>query len=620
MKHLRWILVAVVFFWTLPAWAQATAVTEGERVYKQHCARCHDGSMPRMPNRDALRQLTPEAIDNSLSSFTMRRQGAALRPAERRAVAEYVSGAPSGSYRAPLDLIPKSAYCDPGVSKKTAAAAAGAGPSAGWNGWGANLQNTRLQSREAAGLTAPDVPRLKLKWAFGFPGASASGSQATVAGGLLFVGSRNGMLYALNAATGCIHWTFEADAGIRSTPFVGAADGGGQTVFFGDAHAQVYALNVLDGKPRWKVKVDDHLDAMITGATVLHQGRLYVPVSSLEEGSGGMPAYECCTFRGSVVSLDAASGQQVWKTHTIPEAPTRRAKNPIGTELWGPSGAAVWSAPTLDPDRNRLFITTGDSYSNPVAPSSDAVMALAMDTGRILWVRQTLAGDAWNLACLEQNPEGRANCPDAKAPDFDFGSSPVLATVDNGRRLLLAGQKSGMLYAFNPDDGAPVWEIRAGDGGVLGGIEWGFAVDPTSAYISLSSAFEKKPGEAGGMLAVRLANGQTEWRTPPPKDTCGTRTGCNTGQPGAVTAIPGVIFSGSLDGHFRAYEAETGRAIWDVDTTSDTKTINSVPARGGSLNGPGATVAGGMVYVSSGYGALGFMPGNLLLAYSVDGK
>jgi polyvinyl alcohol dehydrogenase (cytochrome) len=606
----------IVAFVVLLAWspgAVAQGVTEGERLYRQHCARCHDGSMPRLPSRETLRQWTPEAIDNSLSSFAMRRQGAALRPAERRAVAEYVAGAPAGSYRAPLDVIPRTAYCSQ-ASKPASVSGGGSG----WNGWGANLQNTRLQSREAAGLTTPDVPRLKLKWAFGFPGVSASGSQVTVDGGRLFVGSRNGIMYSLDASTGCIIWTFEADAGIRSTPFVGAvADG--QTVFFGDAHAHVYALNVSDGKLRWKVKLDDHLDAMITGAPVLHAGRLYVPVSSLEEGSGAMPGYECCTFRGSVVSLDAASGRQVWKTHTIPDAPTPRTKNRIGTQLWGPSGAAVWSSPTLDPDRNRLYITTGDSYSNPVAPSSDAIIALAMDTGRILWVRQTLGGDAWNLGCLEQTPEGRANCPDAKAPDFDFGSSPVLTALPNGQRLLLAGQKSGMLYALNPDDGTPVWEIRAGEGGVLGGIEWGFAIDGTSAYVALSSAFEKKPGDAGGMLAVRLANGEAQWRTPPARDTCGTRTGCNTAQPGAVTAIPGVIFSGSLDGHLRAYESETGRIIWDIDTTSEVKTINGVTARGGSLNGPGATIAGGMVYVNSGY-ALGFMPGNLLLAYSVDGK
>lgn len=607
-------VVAGLAFVGSPLDAAAQAAPEGQRVYTQYCAACHEGAMPRMPTRDALRRYTPEAIDTSLSSFAMRRQGSALSPAERRAVAEFLSDRPAGSYRAPLEVIPKSAYCNP-----TAAAATGSFAGPGWNGWGVDLQNTRLQPAPAAGLTATDVPRLKLKWAFGFPGVSASGSQATVAGQHLFVGSRNGLLYALNARTGCIEWTFEASAGVRSSPTVSTGTGAGATVFFGDAHAYVYALDAASGKLRWRSKVEEHLDAMITGAVALHNGRLYVPVSSLEEGSGGMPTYECCTFRGSVVALDAATGRQVWKTHTIPDAAARTTKNARGTQLWGPSGAAVWSAPALDPDRNRLFVTTGDSYSNPVAASSDAVMALAMDSGRVLWVRQTLPGDAWNLACLEKTPEGRANCPDAKAPDFDFGSSPVLTTLMDGRRLLLAGQKSGMLYALNPDDGRIVWETRAGDGGVLGGIEWGFATDRASAYVSLSSAFEKAPGEAGGIAAFRLTDGGTQWRTPPAANTCGKRAGCNTGQPGAVTAIAGAIFSGSLDGHVRAYEAETGKVIWDVDTTSEIATVNGVKAAGGSLNGPGATVAGGMVYVSSGY-VLGFMPGNLLLAFSVEGK
>jgi polyvinyl alcohol dehydrogenase (cytochrome) len=613
---MRRIVVAVILGLAVsPVGAAAQVASRGEQVYKQHCARCHQGVMPRMPSRDALRKYTPEAIDTSLSSFAMRRQASALSAAERRAVAEFLSGRPAGSYRAPLDVIAKTAYCTAGVREGRDALEEPV-----WNGWGGDLQNTRFQSAKAAGLSRADVPRLRIKWAFGFPGVSASGSQATVAGGRVYVGSRNGLLYALNARTGCIDWVFEADAGIRSAPFVGPAMGrGGVTVFFGDAHAQVYAVDTTDGKLRWKTKVEDHLDAMITGAPALHAGRLYVPVSSVEETSGAMSSYECCTFRGSVVSLDAASGRELWKTYTIADPPERTSKNSIGMQLWGPSGAAVWSAPTLDPDRGRLYVTTGDSYSNPVAPASDAVIALAMDTGRILWTRQTLPGDAWNLGCVEMTPEGRVNCPSAPGPDHDFGSSPVLTTLADGRRLLLAGQKSGVLYALNPEDGQVIWETRVGVGGVLGGIEWGFAIDRAAAYVADSSAREKKPGEAGGIAAVRLTNGATLWRVPPSPDTCGTRTGCNTGQPGAVTAIPDVVFSGSLDGHLRAYDAETGRIVWDVDTARELETINGVPARGGSLNGPGATVAGGMVYVSSGY-TLGFMPGNLLLAFSVDGQ
>jgi polyvinyl alcohol dehydrogenase (cytochrome) len=567
-----------------------------------------------MPSRDALRAMSPEAIETALSSFSMRRQGAALSPAERRAVSAFVAGRPAGSYRAPLEQIGKEAYCS--------AASAPRDPLAGasWNGWAIDQRNSRTQTAAAAGLTSADVPKLKLKWAFGIPGVSASGSQVTIVGSRAFVGTRNGVLYALDTKTGCLAWAFEADAGVRSTPVVGRAADGRNTVYFGDAHAQVYALDALTGERRWKTKIEDHLDAMITGAAAFSNGRLYVPVSSLEEGTAVIPNYECCTFRGSVVALDAATGRQVWKTYTIPNPPQRTTKSSTGTQLWGPSGVGVWSQPALDPDRNRLYITTGDSYSNPPAPESDAIMALAMDTGRVLWTRQALAGDAWNVACLERSGQGRVNCPQSSGPDFDFGSAPALATLADGRRVLVAGQKSGALYGINPDTGEQLWKLQAGDGGVLGGIEWGFAVDGSTAYVALSGALEKKPGEAGGMVAVNVADGTKRWSLPPTGDTCNARQGCNTGQPAAVSAIPGVVFSGSLDGHLRAYDSASGKVMWDVNTVNEFDTVNRIQARGGSMNGPGATIAGGMLFVSSGYSSLGFMPGNVLLAFSVDGK
>jgi polyvinyl alcohol dehydrogenase (cytochrome) len=268
-----------------------------------------------------------------------------------------------------------------------------------------------------------------------------------------------------------------------------------------------------------------------------------------------------------------------------------------------------------------LYIATGDNYSNPPTSQSDAIMALAMDTGRALWVKQVTAGDSWNTGCLQpaDDAAGRAHCPSAPGPDHDFASAPVLAT-SGGRSLVIAGQKSGMLYALNPDNGDYVWKTQVGDGGVLGGIEWGFAVDNTRAYVSLSNALEKKPGEAGGLVAVDLSNGNVKWRTPPQGDTCRGRLGCSTGQPAAVSAIPGMVFSASLDGHLRGYEAETGQVIFDSDTAKEFPTVNGVKASGGSMNGPGSTIANGILYVSSGYGSLGFMPGNVLLAFSVDGK
>jgi len=587
----------------------------GAAVYKQRCAGCHEGALPRMPTRQALGAMSPEHIESELASFSMRRQGALLSPAERRAVAEFLTGRPAGSYRAAIAIIPKSAYCS------TSGAAGDPLNGATWNGWGIDQQNSRHQTAAAAGLTAADVPRLKLKWSFGFAGASASGSQATVIGNRVFVGSRNGVMYVLDRQTGCLAWAFEADAGTRSTPVVvKPAGGSGATVFFGDAHAQVYALDAATGALKWKVKVEDHLDAMITGGVVFHNGRLYVPVSSLEEGTAVIPTYECCTFRGSVVALDAATGKQMWKTYTIPRLPEPVGKNKVGTQLRAPSGASVWSAPAIDTERNRLYITTGDSYANPAAPESDAIMALAMDTGRVLWIRQTLATDAWNTGCLATTSADRVNCPEKAGPDHDFGSSPALATLANGQRVLLAGQKSGALFGLNPDTGDVLWKTQAGEGGVLGGIEWGFATDGAVAYVSLSSAMEKQPGQAGGMVAINVADGSQKWSAPPAANTCAGRQGCSTAQPAAVSSIPGVVFSGSLDGHFRAYDSSNGKTLLDVNTINEYDTVNGVPARGGSINGPGATIAGGMVFVNSGYSSIGFMPGNVLLAFSVDGK
>ncbi|HET9269866.1 MAG TPA: PQQ-binding-like beta-propeller repeat protein, partial [Vicinamibacterales bacterium] len=377
---------AAVALSVAPAWAQAPS---GEAVYQQNCAACHEGTLPRMPTRAALRELAPEHVETALSSFSMRRQGANLSPAERRAVAEYVTGRPSGSYRAPLDIIPKSAYCAAGVSGASAPFGG-----ASWNGWGTDARNSRFQPAAAAGLSAADVPKLKLKWAFGVPGVSASGSQVTVVGSRVFVGTRNGMVYSLDAKTGCLVWAFEASAAVRSTPVV-VNQGGADTVYFGDAHAQVYAVDAKSGALKWKTKAEDHLDAMITGGVSFANGRIFVPVASMEESSGALPTYQCCTFRGSVLALDAASGKQIWKTYTIPEEPQQTTRSSRGVQLFGPSGAGVWGAPALDAARNRVYVATGDAYSQPAAPSTDAIMALAMDTGKIQWVRQTLAGDAW---------------------------------------------------------------------------------------------------------------------------------------------------------------------------------------------------------------------------------
>ncbi len=608
-----WLVVALVVGCASTVVAQQTA-PDGEQIYQRACARCHDTSLTVLFASGPIRDYPAERVYESLSAGLMVGQATGLNTAEKRAVAEYVSGGPSGSLAAPLDQIPTAAYC--GVSAATRSDPY-AGPS--WNGWGPDRDNARFQSVEAAGLTADEVSDLSLKWAFGFPGVTVASFQATIVGGRVLVGSGVGVVYALDADTGCIHWAHETEAGVRATVTVGAGPGGRATAFFGDLTGNAYAVDFETGELRWTVEVDDHAHARITGAPTLYDGRLFVPVASLEEVAAQAPAYPCCTFRGSVAALDAATGRRLWQHYPIDEAPARTGTNSAGAAQWGPSGVGIWASPTVDPERNRVYVATGDSYSNPVSPLSDAIVALAMDTGELLWVSQTTPGDAWVGACLAPDESGRANCPEDAGPDHDFGSAIVMAEV-GGRSLLLAGQKSGVLYGMDPDTGEIVWETRISQGGVLGGIEWGFASDGETVFASISDALEKAPGEAGGMAAVGIASGDVVWEAPPFQDTCGTRPGCHTAQPGAVTAMPGVVFSGSLDGHIRAYAADTGDVIWDVDTVREYRTVNGVPGRGGSLNGPGATIAGGMVFVSSGYGLANFMPGNVLLAFSVDGQ
>lgn len=510
-----------------------------------------------------------------------------------------------------------------------ATASAGARATGGWNGWGVTPSNARFQSAAAAGLTAAGVGHLELRWAFGFPGASMAFSQPAVADGVVFVGSEDGTVYALDARAGGIRWSFKAASSVRTGLVI---DGG--LIYFGDQHGAVYALEVRSGILRWKVQADAHPAAMITGTPQAWKGTLFVPVASYEENYAPDPHYPCCTFRGSIVAYQASSGRLLWKTYLVSTQPRKTRTNSAGTQLWGPSGSAVWSAPTLDPRRGVLYVATGNNYSEPLTGSSDAVLALSMATGRILWTRQLTSGDAYNAACEKFMDPTLANCPSARGSDFDFGSSPILVSSSGSRPILIAPQKSGVVYGLDPlRSGAILWQRGIGKGGPLGGIEWGAASDGKNVYVALADCdwktFERvvdgKPGsyvdldpqKGGGLFALRLRDGATVWQALPPA-ACSGREHCSPAQLAAVTAIPGVIFSGSLDGHLRAYSSRSGRVLWDFDTAREFSTVNHVSAHGGSLNGAGATVAGGMVFVNSGYGRFGEAPGNVLLAFGTQ--
>jgi polyvinyl alcohol dehydrogenase (cytochrome) len=586
--------------------AQAPAPPpDGAALFAAACSNCHDGSDPRAPARETLGARSPKAIVEALTSGSMRYQGLPFTGAERRAIAEFLTGrqlrgtpagANAGRCLKPSQLI------DP-----TATPA--------WNGWGVTVENTHFQPAAQAGLTADRLPQLVLKWAFGFPDTSSAWAQPTVAGGRLFVGSQNATVYSLDAASGCIAWTFPAAAGVRASVVIGpripSRRGLVYPAYVADQQGFVYALNAATGALIWKRKVDDHPLVRLTGSPVLFSGRVYVPTSSYEEG-GRPPGHACCTFRGSVVALDARTGAIVWKTYTIADAPRLMRVYADRTEAWGPAGGGIWSAPTIDAKRRAVYVGVGNTYSGAPQPTTDAVLALDLNTGRIRWRRQMTPGHRDVFGCTP----GEVNCIERPGPDFDFGASPVLTTLPNGRDVILAGQKSGVAYALDPDqEGAELWHYRAGAGSGLGGIQWGIASDGERAYIPVADIYNPTPG---GLHAVSLATGRRAWFTPAPSPVCGKPSrACSGAQFSAVTAIPGAVFSPSNDGAIRAYSTTDGAVVWTFDTNRDFTTVNRVKARGGSMYGPAPVIAGGMMYVSSGYGTFGLRPGNVLLAFGL---
>src|SRR4051794_20227774 len=331
---------------------------DGAALYKQHCAMCHETGANRAPAPSALKQMTPEAVLASLQSGKMKAMAEGLAAGELKTLATHVTGQP---FTAPALPQGQCAGAAPPLADPLA------GPH--WNGWGVDLENHRFQPAAMARLTAADAPRLKLKWAFGFPNSARALAQPTVAAGRIFVGSAVRRVYSLDASSGCIYWTFEPDLPVRTAMTLGKA-GDRWAIFFGDQGGNAYAVDAATGEPIWKTRVEAFPGAVVTGAPKLHEGRLYVPASSGEEVVGAMPKYECCKFRGSLSALDAATGTPIWKAYTIPEPARPVRKNAVGTQLWGPSGAGIWSSATIDVSRKAIYVSTGDSYSDLAARTS----------------------------------------------------------------------------------------------------------------------------------------------------------------------------------------------------------------------------------------------------------
>lgn len=654
--HLKSVLAAASLLAIAAPFAASHAQTspDGAALFDARCKMCHDPALGRAPNRTTLAAMRPTDIVDILTNGVMQPMASGLSGPDKAAIAAFLTQMPDAHPAAP----PPAAVAAPEPGRGPAPAAAPARPAgvdrmcatnppiaaaAGdWATLGVNPDMKRYQA--APGLTAADVPKLKVKWSY----AMSGGGLPTVVGDWLFVTNRNGKFYAMDAKTGCVHWV--VDAASRTTPNVvrNSLSPSGWLVLVGERTRTVRAIDAQTGKDIWR---SDSLESVpaagITGTPVISGDRIFVPLTSGEEGAAGSNTYECCKFQGALVGLDLKTGKQLWKTVVVPEPLRPLKKNSAGTQLYGPAGGAIWSAPTVDAKRGLVYVVTGDSYTEAPTKGADAVVAIEMATGKIRWSNQVTENDNFIMNCDRATKP--ANCPAPEGPDHDFGASAILFTLKDGKDILLAGQKSGQVYGIDPDTGRTKWTQRPGSGGALGGVEWGMAADATNLYVGISdiallfndinpgAVTTPKPGEVAkpGLYAFDPATGKPVWATPAPKATCsfqGDRSreygkgGCFRAQSASPATMPGVVFAGTVDGWFRAYDAKSGKIIWADSTTARTySTVNGVQDQpGGSIDGMGGpTIAHGMVYVMSGFNGAAQSGGNgvnVLLAYSVDGK
>jgi polyvinyl alcohol dehydrogenase (cytochrome) len=541
----------------------------------------------------------------------MQLQASGLSHEEVRGVAGYLSARQFGDAQAE---IPKINLCaKPGGAIDLSAPR--------WQGWGNDVENTRYQAKP--GLSAKDLARLKPKWTYAYVGRSAIG-QPTVIGDRVFVTHANGRVSALDAKSGCEYWNFETNSSVRTpvivVPIANKSAPTKYAAIFGTFSAVEYALDAETGAELWHTKMDDHVVARLTGAATFLNGVVYVPVSSHEETTAPSEKYACCTFRGAIVALDSVSGKVIWKAFGIPSEPKPLKVNTSGVQMFGPAGGAIWSAPTIDTKRGLIYAATGNSYTDADTDGgNDSIVAFDIKTGKRVWASQVTPKDSFLLGC-SKGRAGKGNCPEEIGPDHDFGSSPLLRTLAGGKQIIVAGQKSGLVYGLDPDQqGRVVWQTRVGAGSALGGIEWGFSADLENAYVPVSDV---GAGAAGtpGLYALNLATGKQKWAVPTPTVECTWSGGrCARAQAAASTTIPGVVFSGAFDGHLRAYATGDGAILWDYDTSPASDTVNGAHVEGGTIDATGATIVNGVVYIASGYGSWG-KSGRLLIAFSVDGK
>lgn len=591
-----------------PAVSKQPASHDGAALYKSHCEVCHGGRVAKAPELTLIRLMSASAVYRALDQGIMQQQASALSNDQKMALAEHLTG---------QSLQQQAVAPAPQCSGKAAEFDYSAPPLS--LGWSVDHSNQRHYGKTVTDINADNIKQLELAWVFAFPEAIRARSQPAIAGGAVYVGSQNGSVFALDRETGCIRWTFKTVAEIRNGIVVepwAAGKEAAPSLFFGDIVGNVYALNAVTGELRWRDRPDDHPSLTLTAAPALNNGTLYVPLSSLEVTSAADPGYACCTFRGGVAAYNASTGEKQWVGYTIDQPPRVVGQNAIGTDRIAPSGSPVWNTPSIDNKRGVMYVGTGENYSSPANNTSDAILALSLKDGSIVWRQQMTDGDAWNMGCETKE---RINCPPEDGPDYDFGAATIIATNSAGKEIVLAGQKSGEIFALDPDQGGKIlWRKQLGRGGIQGGVHFGMTVEGDTLYVPMSDFYggPRWPGKAyPGMFAVDITTGEQRWFALTP-DICEGRKFCDPGLSAAASSIPGAAVGGAMDGYLRAYDRDTGEVIWDFDSTSSFKTLDGKTASGGSFGGgTGPVFHRDMLFVNSGYGIYFHMPGNVLFAF-----
>jgi len=597
---------------------------QGRALYAQHCDSCH--SMPDMkaPGIATLRQMPFTRLARSLEFGVMMQQAAHLSADERFAITKYLS-------------IDSSKVRDKWIAERTCASgnalAVGAGHEDNW-GYGSG---NRRAIETGVSIAADDVDDLELKWSLAVPGATEMRSQPVAADGVLFLGTSNGNVFAIDQDTGCIRWRFAADSSIRSSLNLDTTSDGKPTLFFADDLGTVYAITANRGLLRWKKSMRWFPMSIVSGSLAFHEDHLFVPISTFETALAGLDSYPCCRSHGGVVAVDARNGNIIWEYHTTGDA-TEHGETSAGTGIWGPSGAAVWTTPTVDAKRRLLYIGTAQNMSPPATHNSDSIVALDIDSGEEQWVFQALAGDIWNVACHL----GGANCPPNAGPDFDFGGAITLTQDANGEDVIVAGQKSGIVFALNPDKGGAIlWKRRLSMGTSNGGIHWGVATHDDMIWVTVADPPRQRKGYVPrpGVYALRLSDGELVWsqavqrgcefdpssapriglaamRDAAPRDPW-PECSFYYGHSAAPVYANGVVYAGALDGKLRILNAVSGNILRIINTNRRYEADNGVQGHGGAIDLSGVVVDGSRLFVLSGYGMFGQMPGNVLLAYEL---